>query len=133
MNPIKMCGPSFVFSALLCMALHTLTASAAPRSLGCQVNATDGHGPKTGQTMLDNTTGKVIPEGTVIELVVQVKTATGPASPVKTRFATFRRLEVHDNISAGDTPKNATGCTASISLFQPQKTITNKPPPKLSP
>jgi hypothetical protein len=124
---------SFMFSALLWMVLHALTANAAPKSLGCEVNATDGHGPKTGQTMINNTTGRIIRQGTVIDLAVQIKPNTGPANPIKSRFATFRQLEVHDNMSAGDTPRNATGCTASISLVQPQKTISNKPPPKLEP
>lgn len=130
---IKKNDPSLLLPAILCLALHSLTAHAAPKSLGCQVNATDGHGPKTGQTMIENTTGRVIPEGTSIELAVQIKPGTGPVNPIKSRFSTFRQLEVHDNMSAGDTPTNAAGCTASISLIQPRKTLTNKTPPKLSP
>jgi hypothetical protein len=125
-------GPSCVFAPLLWMALHTMTANAGPRSMGCQVGKSDGVGLKNNQTMIENETGKVIPEGTVIDVVVQVRNLAGPKLAIKTRFPTFRAMAASDKLSIGDTPPNAIGCTASVSLIQPKKTITNKPPPKLS-
>jgi hypothetical protein len=123
-------GRSMAASAPFLLALLAFSANAAP--LGCQVNQTDGVSLKAGQTMIENTTDKVIAQDTVIETSVQVARGIGKARFVTSRVAAPSTLQVHDRMSAGDTPTNARSCTARIALVQPHDTVTNKQAPVIA-
>ena len=117
---------------ILVLLLAPLSVNAAPRSLGCQVNQTDGVSLKTGQSMIENTTDKVIAQGTVVEMTVNIVPGIGKAKSVTSRIAAPSTLQRHDKMSGGDAPRSARSCTASISLVQPKDKITNKIPPVIA-
>jgi len=112
-------GREMVGCVALLLMLFPLSAGATPWSLGCQVNQTDGVSLKTGQSMIENTTNKVIAQGTVIEMTVQVVPGVGKIKFVTNRVAAPSTLQKHDKMSGGDTPPNGRSCTAQISLVQP--------------
>lgn len=79
--------------------------------------------------MIENTTGKVIAQGTVIEITVQVVPGIGKTKFVTNRVAAPSTLQSRDKMSGGDTPPNGRSCTAKIALVQPKDKVTNKKPP----
>ncbi len=113
----------------LLLVLFPLSASAAPTPLGCKVNETDGVSLKTSQTMIENTTNKIIAERTVVEATIGVVSGLGRAKFVSSRVAAPSTLQKHDRMSVGDTPRNARSCTANIVLIQPKTVFTDKKPP----
>ena len=126
---------SFASSARFLVPLLVLLASSAnagAQTLACQVNQTDGVSLKTGQSMIENTLGRVIKQGTVVEMTVRVQPPIGKVTFVTNRVAAPATLQSHDKISGGTTPPNGKSCTAKIALVQPKDTVTAKTPPQIS-
>jgi hypothetical protein len=96
----------------LLLALFPMSASAV--SLACAISQTDGVSLKTGQNIVRVTTDSVLKQGTLIDVTTQL--ASG--GPVTNTITTHREMRKNDTILGGDTPRNARGCTAKVSLAQ---------------
>ncbi len=106
----------------LLLVLFPLSASAA--SLSCKIDQTDSISLKARQNIVENMTDNIIKEGTVIDITSKLESGKS----VTDRVAATGTLRKHGTMSGGDTPPNATSCTAKISRVQSTFDPSKKPP-----
>jgi hypothetical protein len=98
--------------------------------LPCAVNQTDATAPRTGQTMIENATGKTIPENTSVDLTVRVETPGTKVQFIQSKIS-FPETAPGLKRSGGDTPLNARSCIAKVSFMERKNVYHDKKSPAL--